>query len=162
AITGTPSTNGAANFTVRATDAVGNIATKACTVTVYPALDLTNNYGSTAYTGVAFTGGTAPSKNAAKTPVSFVKAGGTIPSGLSLNSSTGAITGTPSGSGLSSFTIRGADALGNIDDIAHSITVANVPSVSNLGSAPKASNSKAYSFTLTGTGGVAPYTFSGT
>ena len=61
------------------------------------------------------------------TSQSFSVSSGTLPTGLSLNSSTGAITGTPTGSGTSSFTIEADDVFstGNfIDRATYSLTIA--------------------------------------
>jgi hypothetical protein len=55
--------------------------------------------------------------------VSYAVTTGTLPTGLSLNSATGAITGTPSGTGMSSFTVTATyDGAGEAS-AAYSITV---------------------------------------
>ena len=63
---------------------------------------------------------------AATGATSFSKTSGTFPGGVSLNSSTGAITGTESGATAEttySFTIRATDAEGQTADRAFSITI---------------------------------------
>src|SRR6185437_850945 len=52
-----------------------------------------------------------------------------LPSGLSINSSTGVISGTPTGSGTSSVTVNLTDAAGGTDAQALSLTIASVPPV---------------------------------
>lgn len=47
------------------------------------------------------------------TPMTFSVTTGSLPAGLTLNTSTGAITGTPSSSGTYSFTIQATNALGS-------------------------------------------------
>ena len=48
---------------------------------------------------------------------------GALPGGLSLNSTTGAITGTPAAGGAFAFTIRAIDASGNIGSRSYTINV---------------------------------------
>ena len=75
----------------------------------------TNAAGSSVSYTVAATGAT-----------SFSKTSGTFPGGVSLNTSTGAITGTESGATSEttySFTIRATDAQGQTADRAFSITI---------------------------------------
>ncbi|MDG4902782.1 MULTISPECIES: Ig domain-containing protein [unclassified Mesorhizobium] len=81
-------------------------------------------------------------------PYTFSIASGTLPSGLSINSSTGEISGTPSGTGVSSgIVLRVTDADGSTDDLpSFTITVRNtlvrlVDQKNNMGAA---------TFTLTG------------
>src|SRR5206468_1181701 len=52
---------------------------------------------------------------------------GALPAGLTLNASTGVISGTPTGSGTSSFTVRVTDNLGHSDTLSTSINVAAIP-----------------------------------
>ncbi len=105
AITGTPTTNGAYSFTVQATDGAAAIAAQPYTVniggnilTVSPA-SLPNGTQGAAYNQtVTASGGTGP--------YTFSLSAGALPAGLSLNSGTGAITGTLTGSGASAFTVQ--------------------------------------------------------
>lgn len=134
AITGTPSADGVFNFTVRLTDDEGNITTRAGTITVYALPVLSGGY--TAETETKTSGGTdglaysdGITLTGGKSPVSFALIGGTLPGGLSLNSSTGLISGTANyissstSPGFSdfSFTVRATDALGQFDDLSGSI-----------------------------------------
>src|SRR6185369_15037611 len=96
--------SGAYSFTIRATDANGIAATQgysgtigsgiAITTATLPTPVLSQAYNQT----IATSGGTAP--------IIFAVSAGSLPTGLSLNTSTGAIAGTPSSSGVYSFTIR--------------------------------------------------------
>ena len=114
AITGTPTTAGTANFTVQAQDSAGTpqTASKAFALTINPAT-LTISTASplpagtvgTAYSQtVAATGGTAP--------YAWSITVGALPAGLTLNGSTGAITGTPTTSGTANFTVQAQDSAG--------------------------------------------------
>src|SRR6478672_2369718 len=57
----------------------------------------------------------------------IVAGAGTLPQGLNLNQSTGAISGTPTIAGTSSFTVRVQDAGGQSDTQALSITISQAP-----------------------------------
>lgn len=134
-ISGTPTVDGTYNFVVRVTDAVGNVATRADSITVYAAVNVSGSY--TADTEAPYSSGIDPtayssngvSATGGKAPVTWAKTGGTLPPGLSLNASTGAITGTTqwvseaSGLGYTdyNFTVRATDALGSFDSHSQSI-----------------------------------------
>lgn len=62
-------------------------------------------------------------------PIGFAVQTGSLPTGLSLNTSTGAITGTPTTPGTYNFTIRATDADGDFDDQALSIVIDAAPSI---------------------------------
>lgn len=57
-------------------------------------------------------------------PYTFAVASGSLPAGLSLNTSTGVISGTPTTAGTSSFTIKATDTNGSTGTTNFSITVA--------------------------------------
>jgi hypothetical protein len=109
-ITGTPSATGTSNFTARVTDNVSATATKALSivVTAPAALSITTSSLPGGTVGVAYSQTLAATGGV--TPYTWAIASGSLPSGLSLNSSTGAITGTPSASGTSNFTARVTDS----------------------------------------------------
>ena len=163
AVTGTPTASG--SFSIQATDSQGNMGMchdsqgnpvgSACTITINPGLSVTCGTTNTGIVGSAFnsgsikvTGGTAP--------YTFSVGTGTLPAGLTLNASTGAVTGTPTASGT--FTIKVTDAKGVVGS-ACSITINPGVSVTcgtnNTGTVGVAFNSGP----ITVTGGTAPYTF---
>lgn len=78
------------------------------------------------YTGLTF----SQTITATNTPTSWAIASGTLPVGLSLNTSTGAITGTPTGtSGTSfSFSLTATNSSGTSGAVTYSGTVTTLPS----------------------------------
>jgi hypothetical protein len=128
ALTGTPTTVGNTEFRVRATNVTGSTTTGTITFTVNPAVpvfsDSTVNSSSRA--GVAYSDGVSASevpsngysvRNSENTGV------GTLPPGLNLNASTGAITGTPTTSGTYLFRIRATNVTGSADTSVLTITI---------------------------------------
>lgn len=96
------------------------------------------------------------------TPYAWSISSGSLPSGLSLNSSTGVISGTPASgtNGTSIFTIKctGSNALFSTQAITLTIDQAlTITSPSNL---PWSETGATYNQTLTATGGIAPYAWS--
>ena len=83
---------------------------------------------------------------------------GSLPTGLSLNASTGLISGTPTGAS-STFTVQNASGDGQTDTQELTITV-NVTLAVTTTSLSSGAQTVAYSETLTATGGDANYTWS--
>ena len=163
-ISGTPTTSGTLNFTVRVTDSQGTPDTDDQALSIYIPADLVVTTSSLpgGQTGVAYsqtlaaTGGT--------TPYSWSVISGSLPAGLSLGSSTGTISGTPTATGTSNFTVRVTDSQSPADTAtkALSITIsAGVPDlVITTTSLPNGQIGVAYSQTVQATGGVTPYSWS--
>ncbi|MCL2260352.1 MAG: putative Ig domain-containing protein [Fibromonadales bacterium] len=61
--------------------------------------------------------------------ISYAIISGNLPSGLTLNSSTGEITGTPDASGLANFTVKATHANGNTTEKAFSISISAESSI---------------------------------
>ena len=111
-ISGTPTTSGTFNYTVTVTDKAGNTGTVNCSVTVAPPGPpiLTCPAVLTATVGVPFNSGPA-SVTGGVPPYTFFIIG-TLPPGLTLNTSTGAVTGIPTASGT--FSVAVMDAAGHV------------------------------------------------
>jgi len=84
---------------------------------------------------------------------------GSLPAGLSLDVATGAITGTPTASGTSNFTVRVTDTLEASATRALSIVV-NATLTITTTDLPSCIAGAAYCQTLTAAGGVKPYVWS--
>lgn len=128
-ITGTPTTAGTSSgITVRVTDALGATATaSAFSITVAAAgaaLVISGTPATTGTVGTAYSASVTASGGTG--PYTYALAAGSLPAGLSLNASTGAISGTPTTAGTSSgITVRVTDAIGaTANASAFSITIA--------------------------------------
>ncbi|HJV65965.1 MAG TPA: putative Ig domain-containing protein, partial [Geomonas sp.] len=115
-ISGTPSGTGTKGFTIQVTDAAGLTVTQAFVLTVNTTAVFAVNTAALANGTVGSTynqvlwgsGGTAPYGWSLYLNVPFVN--GSLPFGLSLDSATGAITGTPTTPGSFAFYARVTDA----------------------------------------------------
>jgi hypothetical protein len=155
-LSGTPTTAGPANFTVQVSDASAGTATRALTIVVEPAVTVTTLSLPDGQVGLAYAETVA--KSGGVGPFNWDISVGTLPAGLSLNASTGAITGTPTTAGLSNFTVRATDALAQQDEQALAITVDSAGTlVITTASLPNGTVGAGYMQTLTAAGGTAPY-----
>jgi uncharacterized delta-60 repeat protein len=144
-VTGTPATAGTSTFTIRATDGKGCTATREITLvsgvgcavanlTVNPATLPALSTGGTYSQNLTGAGGTAP--------YTFVVSTGVLPAGLSLNLTTGVLSGSTTVTGGSTFTVQITDANGCTGTRDYSLCVNPQPKVT-------ASNRNSYSiFTL--------------
>ena len=163
AITGTPTTAGTFSFTATVTDSTTGtpLSTSTnCSITIAPAsLTLQAPTGSgqvgTAYSSsLVAAGGTQPYK--------FSISSGTLPTGLTLTASTGAITGTPTTPGTFSFTATVTDSTtGTPLSTSSNCSITIAPASLTL-QAPTGSGQvgTAYSSSLVAAGGTQPYKFS--
>lgn len=110
AVTGVPTGTGSYSFTITATNSFSSIAANFSGTILLPPNWIDNQLGSF-INGVAF----SDSVSANNTPT-YAVTSGALPAGISLNSSTGVVSGTPTGSvGTSfSFTITASNSDGSI------------------------------------------------
>ncbi len=108
-LSGTPTASGSFPFTVTVRDANGQTGTASLTLAVnVPTLVITPATLPTAVQGIAYNQTMSASGGVA--PYSFAVSAGGLPAGLTLNTGTGAITGTPTGSGTANFSITVTDS----------------------------------------------------
>jgi len=158
-ISGTPTTGGTSNFTVRVSDAQSQTTTKAFSISVNDSgfgittTSLPNGVQNAAYSAtLSGSGGT--------TPYSWSIISGSLPPGLTLNSTSGEISGTPTTTGTTGFAVRLEDANGLSTNRSLTITInLNAVTISTT-SLPDGTQQSAYSATLTATGGATPYSWS--
>lgn len=91
-------------------------------------------------------------------PYTFSVSAGSLPPGLTLDSSTGLISGTPTTPDDYTFTIKLEDNDGTVVTREYTITIIEALSLSGV--LANAIEGKVYSSSLTATGGIAPYTWS--
>ncbi|MGO4798119.1 putative Ig domain-containing protein [Pseudomonas sp. W22_MBD1_FP4] len=153
-ITYTPTAgySGADSFTYTATNAAGTSSPATLTITVTaPTLVITPATLGTFTVGSAFNATLSASGGDA--PYTFNV--NSLPSGLSLNTSTGQISGTPTAAGAYSFTATVTDSNGATGSITYSGTVSAALPVASAVSATVAANSSANPITLSLSGGAA-------
>ena len=154
-ISGTASRAGTFKFTVSAEDANGMTASKSFTVkvtqtTLTGSIPATITRKASCSWTLKVSGGTSP--------YTFTVSSGKLPAGLSLNSKTGKISGTPTKAGTYTFTIKAKDKNGAASS--KSFTV-KVTQTTLTGSIPATITRKAScSWTLKVSGGTSPYTWS--
>ncbi|MGJ4947436.1 beta strand repeat-containing protein [Bradyrhizobium sp. HKCCYLS20291] len=163
AITGTPTgTLGSTTYTVTVTDANSATASNTFSLAINAAVTatqavasttLTQNAAATSFTPVTGANGTSP--------LSYSVAP-SLPAGLSLSSSTGAITGTPTASiGATTFTVTVTDTNNATASNTFSLTVNTaVTATQSVSSATVTVNTAITTFTpVTGGGGTTPRTY---
>ena len=124
-ISGTPTSQGTFNFTLRVTDTLGQFFNRALSITITlparPNITTTSLPAGTinqTYNQAVLATGTGTLTWSIVSPGT-----GTLPPGLTLNASTGTITGAPTATGTFPFTVRVADTFGQNDTQALSILV---------------------------------------
>ncbi len=162
-ISGTPQSYGSYTFTLKVTDSSSpaQTATQPYTVTIHAATltlsssSLPNGAVNLAYSAsLTAAGGTLP--------LTWSISSGSLPAGLSLNSASGAITGTPTTAKSYTFTATVTDSASPAQTAGQSFTIiinsGIVITTSNP--LPQATVEQSYTTTLVGQNGTAPYTWS--
>jgi hypothetical protein len=156
-LSGTPNVASTYNFTIRAQDAQGYTGSQAYSVTIstpptitISPISLSNGTVNSAYSQTI-------SASGAQAPYGFYVTSGSLPNGLSL-SSNGSLTGTPSTTGTSNFTVTAYSNDGFSASKSYSITI-NTATVYNeqIGPTSVCANTL---FDIVITGGVPNTTFS--
>jgi prepilin-type N-terminal cleavage/methylation domain-containing protein len=157
---GTPTTPGTFNIVVQATDAISATATTAYSVTIAPQLGV----GTTSLPGgqigveypataVLATGGTPP----------FVWSEVGLPYGLTIDSGTGTVAGTPTEAGTFEVLIEITDATGTTSAASYSIVIDAALTIAGPDTLPAGQVGLAYPSTpVSSSGGTLSYTWSAT
>jgi uncharacterized protein with beta-barrel porin domain len=154
-ISGTPSAYGTFTFTVTATDNASATGNQSYSVTIAPAT--INVTGTPAVATLNAPYSFTPSASGGTPPYTYALHSGALPAGLSLNASTGTISGTPTALGASTFTLRVSDSSTPtplFNDVSFTINVQDNPPVANNVSATVAYGSASNPVTLNITGGT--------
>ncbi|MEV4495768.1 putative Ig domain-containing protein [Micromonospora arborensis] len=109
-LSGTPTVGGNFSFTVRVVDSFGQAATRTVALGITASPTLTFPPPPPGQVGVPYS--TQLTVNGGTAPFVWSVSAGTLPPGLTLNPSTGVLSGTPTTEGSSSFTVRVVDAAG--------------------------------------------------
>ena len=164
-ISGTPTASGTATFTVTVSDSGNPAQTKssATSMVIAPSTlaitssTLSSGTNGTAYSQTLQAGGGTPG-------YSWSITSGSLPTGLTLAASTGVISGTPSASGTSNFTVSVVSDSGNpaqAKSAATAIVIApNALAITSSTLASGTNGDLPYSQTLAASGGTPGYTWS--
>jgi len=163
ALTGTPTVEGTFNVLFTVTDNNDLTGGKLLVLAINPppspsvsTASLPSGIRSQSYSAaLAATSGTPP--------YTWSVPGGTLPTGVSLNPSTGALTGTPAveGSFSMTFTVRDSNTLTGSRSLSILINPPASPDIATSG-LPSGARTEPYTATLSATGGTPPYTWSAT
>jgi hypothetical protein len=165
-MSGTPTSAGTFSFTVKVTDssspAQSSTANLSITISASGTpVQVTTSTLAGGQTGASYSATLAASGG--KTPYSWSVSSGSLPTGLSLNSS-GQISGTPTSAGTFSFTVKVTDSSSPGQSATANLSITITLSVASLqittSALPTARMNTSYSATLAATGGKTPYSWS--
>jgi hypothetical protein len=151
-LSGTPTATGTFTFSLTGTDSIGAQTTQSYTVTINPVVTLgsltqmqwTVNQAGYSQTIVA-SGGTG---------VLTLSHGGSIPSGLTFNDSTGILSGTPAATGTFTFSLTATDSIGAQTTQNYTVTINPAVTLGSLAQTQWTINQAGYSQTITTSGGT--------
>ena len=163
AITGTPTaTSSATTYTVTVTDAASATATNTFSLTVASVLSTTLAIAAETLTAGAVAPSLTPvTASGGTSPITYAISP-SLPSGLSMSTSTGAITGTPASSAVvTNYTVTATDATAATSAKTFALTIATALTTTLVKSAETITAGAAASFTpVTSSGGTPSVTFS--
>ncbi|MBT4122846.1 MAG: hypothetical protein HOE35_02825, partial [Candidatus Ruthia sp.] len=159
-ISGTAGNSGSASFTIRATDTDGDVKDQAYSWTITNVAP-TSTGGTVTISSVqeglsaSYDVDTNFTFTTGSTFSAYSLLSGSLPSGLSLNTSTGVISGTMgavSSNTAYSFSIRGTDTNGDYVDQAYSWTITDTPFSATGGTITNISGYRVHTFTSSASG----------
>jgi hypothetical protein len=145
-ISGQPSVAGTFNFTIKATDTLGANTSKAYAITINAAITVTPATLPAGQVNVAYSQFVSASGG---TGAKSFSSTGTLPPGLTLNTATGEISGTPTTTGSYSFTVTATDTIGATGSQAYTIVIKQATTTALVSSQNPSSNGFAVTFTAT-------------
>jgi hypothetical protein len=161
-ISGSPTVSGTFTFTVQVVDAKAQNASAVLNLTVDPPpVAITTSTLPNATQGAAYN--TTLAASGGTPPYAWSVTSGSLPGGLTLASSTGVISGSPTVNGTFSFTVRVVDANAQNANAVLNLTInppAPPPVVITTSALPNATQGAAYNTTLAASGGTPPYAWS--
>jgi hypothetical protein len=152
-ISGAPTASGLFTFTVQVIDSGSASATKQFTINVASSLSITTpttlpagSIGVPYSLSLAAIGGTGPYR--------WALTSGTLPNGLTLSSSSGVISGTPTSTGTFAFAVVVTDSTSLTSNQQFTVTIGSGLVISTPSPLPSGSIGSAYSATLAAAGGT--------
>lgn len=144
-------------FVIRVSDDFGRAAqSETIYLTAVKAAQISYPASNSASTGQVYT--LSPTVSGGATPFTY-QLSGTLPAGLTFDAGTGAIGGTPTGSGTASnLSVQITDAAGILRS-SNTFAITVVSAVTVVGTPPDAQAGTAYSYTFTASGGQGTLTF---
>jgi large repetitive protein len=157
-ILGVATAAGTANFTLQVTDSASNTATLACTMNILSLAITDPNQLSDGLVGAAYSYTMTAAGNTGGVTWAIPN-GNSLPAGLSLDGSTGEISGTPTSRGGYGFNLSATDSTGTTTR-GYNISIFGVgfSGPADLGNYDQGST---VNLSLSGVGGTPPYSFSG-
>ncbi|HVN03603.1 MAG TPA: putative Ig domain-containing protein [Bryobacteraceae bacterium] len=159
-LSGTPTAAGTSHVTFKATDTDGLSAGKSLSITITSPLTITTSSPlPTGTVGVSYADTLTASGGSGH--YSWAVSSGSLPGGLSLNSSTGVLSGVPTTAGTPSFTIKVTDtSTGAAATQPFTMTIDAAITITTSSPLPNGEVGIPYSQTLAATGGSGTYTWS--
>ncbi len=145
-VSGTPTTSGTFSVALSITDAFGKVANNTASIVIAALPTLTFAAPAAGQAGVPYS--TSLTTTGGSAPLAWSISAGSVPAGLTLNTATGVLSGTPTTAASYSFTVAVVDANGKTDSKATTLVIAAGPIVIV----------KTANVTSTAPGGVVQYT----
>jgi hypothetical protein len=154
-ISGAASSTGTFQFTAQVTDANSNRAEKAFTLSVAGTLSITSTSLPASATQSPYS--QTLTANGGTAPYAWSVTSGALPDGLTLETPTGVLAGTPTAAGTFNFTVTVTDANGVSVQRQFTITVGEGLRFVTPAALPSATAGLPYNYTLQASGGQQPY-----
>jgi putative Ig domain-containing protein/centrosomal CEP192-like protein/Ig-like domain-containing protein len=155
-ISGIPTQSGMFLFSVQVSDSAGHTTQQSLSIQISSPLSFATASLPPGRVNVAYS--TALQATGGTTPYSWSISSGALPAGLTLNSSTGAISGTPAGSGTFLFAAQVADAAGHTAQQPLSIQILAAPTITSQPTSRTITAGQTATFSVTASG-TAPLSY---